>query len=353
MFSEEDHVFMGRALELAVLGKGHVSPNPMVGCVIVHEGKIIGEGFHRQYGKKHAEVNAIDSVKNPELLIKSKMYVTLEPCAHFGKTPPCANLIAEKQIPEVIICNTDPHHRVAGKGIAILNDNGIKVSYGLLEEEGRSLNKRFFTFHEKKRPYITIKWAQTSDGFIARENFDSKWISNAHSRMLVHKWRSEEMSILTGTNTAFYDNPTLNVRDWPGPDPLRLVLDLNDRLPKDLNLFKGPQKTVVFNLNKDEKKGSLNYTKVSKDYLLDDIVSYLHKNQIHSVFVEAGTRLMDALLEAGLWDEARIFISEKMFKNGIRAPRINGTLLGINDISGDQLLTYKNEHGSNNYKVNR
>jgi diaminohydroxyphosphoribosylaminopyrimidine deaminase/5-amino-6-(5-phosphoribosylamino)uracil reductase len=216
---------MSRALELARLGFGKVSPNPMVGCIIVCEGKIIGEGFHQQYGGPHAEVNAIHSVKDKTLLKQSTVYVTLEPCAHYGKTPPCAKLLVEHLVKKVIISNVDPNPLVSGKGIEILRSAGIEVETGLLEQEGLELNKRFFKSIRENAPYIILKWAQTADGFIARDDFDSKWISNKISRKLVHKWRSEEDAILVGKNTAKYDNPTLNVRDWVGKDPLRIVID--------------------------------------------------------------------------------------------------------------------------------
>ena len=200
---------MQRALELARLGLGNVSPNPMVGCVIVKDGKIIGEGHHEQYGGPHAEVNAVQAVKDQSLLPQSTAYVTLEPCSHFGKTPPCADLLVRHQVKRVVICNEDPNPLVAGQGIERLRNAGIEVEIGLLREEGRVLNRRFFTAFEKKRPYVILKWAQTTDGFVARENYDSKWISNTYSRQLVHKWRAEEDAILVGTNTARYDNPSL------------------------------------------------------------------------------------------------------------------------------------------------
>jgi diaminohydroxyphosphoribosylaminopyrimidine deaminase / 5-amino-6-(5-phosphoribosylamino)uracil reductase len=243
-FSE---AYMHRALELAERARQTVSPNPMVGCVIVHEGTIIGEGFHRKYGDAHAEVDAIRSVKNEHLLKEATLYVTLEPCAHYGKTPPCANLIVAKKIPRVVVCNQDPNPLVAGKGIEILKEAGIEVIVGMLQKEGEALNRRFFTYHRLKRPYITLKWAQTADGFIARENHDSKWISDEFSRMLSHKWRSEEDALMVGTLTALHDNPTLNNRHWSGYSPVRVVIDRQLRLERHMNLFDQSQTTLCYN----------------------------------------------------------------------------------------------------------
>ena len=223
-------IYMHRALELARNGAGKVSPNPMVGCVIVHNGTIIGEGWHQQFGGPHAEPNAIAAVNNQELLKDATLYVTLEPCAHFGKTPPCAHLIIEKQIPRVVVCNLDPNPLVAGKGIKLLKDAGIEVKTGILAQEGAFLNRRFFTYINHKRPFIILKWAETADGFVARENYDSKWISNALSRKLVHKWRTEEDAILVGKNTALYDNPQLTSRDWEGKNPIS-VKSKTSKLP--------------------------------------------------------------------------------------------------------------------------
>jgi diaminohydroxyphosphoribosylaminopyrimidine deaminase / 5-amino-6-(5-phosphoribosylamino)uracil reductase len=240
-------LFMQRALDLAALGRGTVSPNPMVGCVIVHQNKIIGEGYHQQYGGAHAEPNAINSVRDKDLLSQSTLYVTLEPCAHWGKTPPCANLLIEMKVRKVVIATKDANPEVGGKGIYLLKEAGIEVITGVLEDQARELNKRFFTSMEKQRPYVILKWAQTRDGFIARENFDSKWISNSYSRQLVHKWRSEEDAIMVGTQTARYDNPMLNVRDWTGRNPLRIVLDRHMSLKSELHLFDGSQPTLRYN----------------------------------------------------------------------------------------------------------
>jgi diaminohydroxyphosphoribosylaminopyrimidine deaminase/5-amino-6-(5-phosphoribosylamino)uracil reductase len=242
-----DEVFMRRALELALLGMGSVSPNPMVGCVIIHHDKIVGEGWHKQYGEAHAEVNAIATIADKSLLKECTVYVNLEPCSHFGKTPPCADLLIEHRVKKVVVANLDSNPLVASEGVKKLRTAGIEVITGILEKEGRELNKRFFTFMEKQRPYIMLKWAETSDGFIARENFDSKWISNEYSRQLVHKWRAENDAVLVGTKTAFHDNPELNVRDWSGRNPVRIVLDRFLRLSEKLHVFDRKQKTLCYN----------------------------------------------------------------------------------------------------------
>lgn len=254
--------FMRRALELAEWGRGYVSPNPLVGCVIVHEDRIIGEGWHREYGGPHAEVNAVNSVENQALLSESTVYVTLEPCAHWGKTPPCANLLVEKKVKKVVIAATDSNPLVGGRGIEILKNAGIEVETGILEKDARWQNRRFFTQIEKQRPYVILKWAQTQDGFVAKENFDSKWISNSHSRQLVHKWRAEEDAILVGKNTAAYDNPRLDVRDWVGKNPIRVVLDSKLELSSELNLFDQSIPTLVFNALKSDNKDNLAWIKL-------------------------------------------------------------------------------------------
>lgn len=338
------NIFMQRALELARLGMSKVSPNPMVGCVIVHNGIIIGEGFHMQYGGPHAEVNAIDSVKDKTLLSECDVYVTLEPCAHYGKTPPCANLLASHVVKRVIIANTDPNPLVAGKGITILQKAGIEVITGLLADEGEQLNQRFFTAMRHKRPYIILKWAQTADGFIARKNYDSKWISNTYSRKLVHKWRAEEDAILVGKNTALHDNPSLNVRDWVGTDPVRIVLDRHLTLPSDLHLFDGSQPTICFNLVKQAAQENLQYIKVTQDDFLNKILSEIHELKLNSVIVEGGAQTLQTFIDAGSWDEARVFESDTCFGEGIRAPQLTGAVLTDREnIMGDTLKYFKKE----------
>ncbi|MFW5831045.1 MAG: bifunctional diaminohydroxyphosphoribosylaminopyrimidine deaminase/5-amino-6-(5-phosphoribosylamino)uracil reductase RibD, partial [Prolixibacteraceae bacterium] len=285
---------MQRCLQLARLGAGRVAPNPMVGSVIVHNGKIIGEGFHQKYGEAHAEVNAIDAVKNKNSLRESSLYVTLEPCAHHGLTPPCANLIIQNNIPHVVIGTPDPFSEVAGKGIEKLKKAGIKVESGILEEECRRLNKRFFTYHEKKRPYITLKWAQTLDGFIDIERFSEDygqptWITGELALRLVHKIRSEENAILVGTKTAEKDNPSLSVRHWPGTNPVRLLIDKNLRLSQSLRLFDRKQRTLVFNAIRETKEHNLEF--VILDFSKNvpgQIMEILYREKILSVIVEGG-----------------------------------------------------------------
>jgi diaminohydroxyphosphoribosylaminopyrimidine deaminase/5-amino-6-(5-phosphoribosylamino)uracil reductase len=296
--------YMMRALELAGLGLGFVSPNPLVGCVIAHEDHIIGEGYHHKYGESHAEVNAINSVKDKSLLEQAILYVTLEPCNHFGKTPPCTELIKKHKIPKIAVCNIDPNPIVAGKGMENLRNSGVEVVTGILEKEGNELNKRFFTYHRKHRPYIILKWAQTTDGFIAGKNYKQIQISNDFSRKLVHKWRSEEDAILVGYNTALHDNPKLNVRDWQGMDPVRIVVDEQNKLPKDLNLFDNTQRTIV----------------ISGKSSVPEIIKEIYSEKILSVIIEGGTKTLQKFIDAGIWDEARIFTAPKLLGEGIKAP---------------------------------
>ena len=332
-------LFMRRALELAEEGKGKARPNPLVGCVIVHQGKIIGEGYHAQYGGPHAEVNAIASVTDPKLLADATAYVSLEPCSHWGKTPPCANLLIEKGIKSVVVATLDPNPLVAGKGVKLLEEAGISVQVGLLEQEAKWQNRRFFCQIEQQRPYIILKWAQTADGFVARENFDSKWISGAQSRQLVHQWRAEEQAILVGKNTALHDNPRLNVRDWTGSDPIRVVLDSKLELPADLHLFDQQVPTLCYNTLKNEKLTNLEWVQLpqlSPEGLLAD----LHAHQIQSVLIEGGSQILNQFLAAGLWDEARVFTAPIHFERGIAAPKLTQTPAESQAIGEDQLDIY-------------
>lgn len=335
--SDED--FMRRAFELAENGKGHVSPNPLVGCVIVHNGRIIGEGWHMKYGGDHAEVNAVNSIQNRSLLMESTVYVNLEPCSHFGKTPPCADMLVMEKVKQVVISNLDPHPLVDGKGIRKLQEAGIKVRVGICEKEGRQINKRFFTFVEKHRPYIILKWAQTADGFIARENYDSKWISNESSRTLVHKWRAEEDAVLVGTNTAAQDDPKLTVREWKGRNPLRVVVDRSLRLPGHLNLFDRSQATLCYNTIKDSASENLQLVKLGRSNFIRDMVQDLYNRRIQSLIVEGGTETLLAFMNEGLWDEACVFISPQFFQKGIPAPEMSGPFREIK-IDSDLLRIY-------------
>lgn len=336
-----DERYMQRALELAIRGQGRVSPNPMVGCVIVKDEQIIGEGWHQRYGEAHAEVHAIASVEKEDLLIGATVYVSLEPCAHFGKTPPCANLLVEKKVGRVVVACTDPNPLVAGKGLAILENAGIEVAIGCLEKQAQVLNKRFFTYITEKRPYIILKWAQTADGFVARENYESKWISHAWSRQVVHKWRAEEDAILVGYQTAKHDDPSLTVRDWSGKHPLRIVIDKNLDLSHDIRIFDGSVPSICYNGLKDQEANNLVYKKVSHTHTLQDIVSDLYERKISSLIVEGGSRTIQAFTEAGLWDEARVFISPVTFEKGIKAPKCRGSLIESMNIGPDLLQLWK------------
>jgi diaminohydroxyphosphoribosylaminopyrimidine deaminase / 5-amino-6-(5-phosphoribosylamino)uracil reductase len=342
--------YMKRCIELARLGAGSVSPNPMVGCVIVCQGKIIGEGFHQKYGEAHAEVNAINAVSQPELLKESTLYVSLEPCAHHGLTPPCSDLIVEKQIQHVVIGTIDPFSEVAGKGIEKLRKAGIKVEVGILEKECRDLNKRFFTFHEKKRPYIILKWAQTLDGFIdinrSSENFgEPTWITGVLALRLVHKIRSEEAAVLVGTNTAEKDNPSLTVRNWSGNNPVRAVIDKNQRLSPALNLFDGTSKTLVLNAKKNEVTDETEWIKIDFEHdVLIQILNEFHHRKILSVIVEGGKQLLESFIRQNLWDEAHVFIGNKFFHNGISAPKIQGKILKSELLENDWLKIFTPYH---------
>ncbi|MFC2097089.1 bifunctional diaminohydroxyphosphoribosylaminopyrimidine deaminase/5-amino-6-(5-phosphoribosylamino)uracil reductase RibD [Bacteroidota bacterium] len=323
-----DEKYMQRCLELALSGIGNVSPNPLVGSVIVYKNRIIGEGYHKKYGEAHAEVNAIESVKDKSLLKHSSIYVSLEPCSHFGKTPPCSNLIIKMGIPRVIIGTSDTCSKVAGEGIAMLKEAGCEVITGVYEEKCRELNKRFFCFHENKRPYIILKWAQTRDGFIdiirkAGSDIKPYWITNDLAKTLVHKWRSEEDSILIGRNAALMDNPKLTVRKWYGKDPIRLVTDRNLKLPEYLNVFDNHTPTIVFTEEEKEDKNKLKYVKIDFSDSLNSILKYLYENKIQSVFVEGGTILHNSFINEGLWDEARVFTGDLEFGNGVKAPVFN------------------------------
>jgi diaminohydroxyphosphoribosylaminopyrimidine deaminase/5-amino-6-(5-phosphoribosylamino)uracil reductase len=340
----KDILFMQRALELSENGRGNVSPNPMVGCVIVHDEVIIGEGWTQPYGGAHAEVHAVGNVVDKGLLADSTAYVTLEPCAHFGKTPPCADLLIAHQLRRVVVACTDPNPLVAGKGIAKLTAASIAVDTGVLEQEAISMNRRFFSSINKNRPYIILKWAETKDGFIARSNFDSKWISNEYSRKLVHQWRAEEDAIMVGTNTAKHDNPTLNVRDWQGNDPIRIVIDKQLALDHTLNLFTGHQPTICYNLKANKVVGNTTFVQVEEENFLEVLMRDLHNRKIQSLIVEGGAMLLQSFIQHNLWDEARIFIGDVTFGSGIAKPTVQGTKVSEQDIHGDQLITIrKNE----------
>ncbi len=320
--------YMQRCLDLALTGLGRVAPNPMVGAVLVANGRIIGEGYHRKYGFHHAEVEAINAVSDPRLLSRATLYVNLEPCCHHGKTPPCTDLIIKSKIPEVIIGSVDPFDAVAGKGIARLRGNGCHVEVGILKEACRELNKRFFTFHERKRPYIVLKWAQTADGFIDIDRLPGAekrptWITSERLRMLVHKWRTEEMAIMVGTNTALKDNPQLNVRDWHGNSPTRIVLDRSLKLTKAYHLQDNSHPTIIINELKQETANNTQFIRLPFDnILLHSIMTMLYEKNIQSLLVEGGRQLLQSFIDMHLWDEARIFTGTQFFGSGINAPKI-------------------------------
>ena len=332
-------LFMQRALQLARLGAGTVSPNPMVGCVIVHNGKIIGEGYHQKYGDAHAEVNAVNAVSDKSLLSESDIYVTLEPCSHFGKTPPCADLLIKYKFKKVIVCNYDPNPLVAGKGIEKLRQAGIEVEVGLLEEEGRELNKRFFTYIEKKRPYIILKWAESADGFIAKKNYEAVQISNLLSRRFVHKMRSEEDAIMIGTNTVKYDNPTLNTRFWTGKNAIRVLIDRELSLSKNLHVFDNSQKTICYNSLKDEIIENNIFVRTPLNTSIEPfILEDLYQRKIQSIIIEGGTILLQSFIDLKLWDEAFILKSKIILEQGIDAPKIKRKEV-LRQKLGDNLLT--------------
>lgn len=340
-----EELYMQRCLDLATLGMGQVSPNPMVGCVIVHENQIIGEGYHQKYGGAHAEVNAINNVFTnygsdaPNLLKNATAYVNLEPCAHFGKTPPCADLLVKHQLKKVVIGNTDPFEAVSGKGITKLKDAGIAVKIGILEDECNQLNQRFFTRIQQQRPFIILKWAQTADGFFAPTHPSQKWITGKLAKQLSHQWRSEEDAILVGKNTALIDNPTLNTRLVKGKNPIRIVIDRNLEIPIGHNIYNNDAKTIIFNEIKTEVNNNIHFVQMEdmQFYLAQKIAFQLYLMDIQSVIVEGGVQILNQFIGAGLWDEARIFTSSYTWNEGIKSPIIEGITIQKIQISNDQL----------------
>jgi diaminohydroxyphosphoribosylaminopyrimidine deaminase/5-amino-6-(5-phosphoribosylamino)uracil reductase len=343
-----DEKYMNQCLTLAKKGIRNVAPNPMVGCVIVHQNIIIGEGYHQDFGGNHAEVNAINSIINKDLLKESILYVNLEPCAHFGKTPPCADLIIKNKIPKVVIGCIDSFSEVSGKGVEKMEAAGINVIVGVLENKSLKLNKRFFAFHNKKRPYIILKWAETKDGFIdvdrTQQIAADNWITSHESKKLVHLWRSEEQAIMVGTNTALNDNPELNVREVEGLNPLRIILDLNLRLPNTLKVFNQKSPSLVINYLKQDKSKNLEFIKIEKDKdIILQIFTILYKEGIQSVIVEGGTQLINTFIKQKCWDEARVFIGDKYFKHGLKAPMITDEPNNVLQYDSDSLSIYFND----------
>lgn len=339
--------FMRRALELAKNGLGTTYPNPLVGSVIVHEGKIIGEGWHKKSGEPHAEVNAVHSVKDKSLLKEATIYVTLEPCSHFGKTPPCCDLIIANDIPNVVVGTIDPFAKVSGTGIQKLKDSGRNVIVGILENECQELNKRFFTFHQKKRPYIILKWAESKDGFIAPLQKDTNrpvWITNQYSRQLVHKWRTQEQAILVGTQTVLDDNPILDARDYFGSHPIRIAIDKSNKIPESFNLKNGKQESIIFsediflteNIKYSHKKTIFDI------HFLKNLVSELYYENIQSVIIEGGKKTLDSFIQQNLWDEARIFKGNINLLNGTKAPEFKVENFNSFHIMEDELKIFRN-----------
>ncbi|NMH89456.1 bifunctional diaminohydroxyphosphoribosylaminopyrimidine deaminase/5-amino-6-(5-phosphoribosylamino)uracil reductase RibD [Flavivirga algicola] len=328
--------YIKRCIEIAKNGLGTARPNPMVGCVIVHENKIIGEGYTSPYGGNHAEVNAINAVKNKSLLKEATIYVTLEPCSHYGKTPPCSDLIIRCKIPNVVIGCIDDNVKVSGMGIKKLAEANCNVTVGVLETACKEHHKRFFTFHNKKRPYIILKWAETKDGFIAPKNRKEQkpvWITNRHSRQLVHKWRAEEQAILVGTNTVFQDNPSLTVRDWQGNNPIRIVIDKDLKLSNKFSIFNNKAETIIIN------KNNIDFGKPISQQISD----ILYQNDITSVIIEGGQKTLQSFIDENIWDEARIFTGPTEFKEGVRAPKFLGKLISEEEIMSNTLKICKND----------
>lgn len=338
--------YMFRCLQLAALGAGNVAPNPMVGAVLVHGDIIIGEGYHTAYGEAHAEVNCISQVADRDygLIEKSTLYVSLEPCAHFGKTPPCADLIIKHKIPKVVIGCRDPFKEVNGKGIERLKAAGIDVTTGVLNQACTELNKRFFCFHTKKRPYVILKWAQSFDGKIAASpdsiSRERVLISNGYTNRLVHKWRSAEPGILVGKNTALHDDPSLTTRLWKGNHPVRFVTDTHLRLPAMLRLFDKKATTVILNSIKDEEHENLRYY-MPRDGSVQAIVQALHELKIQSVIVEGGTKLLQSFIDGGVWDEARIITNNSLvIGQGYAAPSMPEVAIAAVEQYGNDTVRY-------------
>ena len=350
MPGNDDIKFMQRCLDLASNSEGRTYPNPLVGSVVVHGGQIIGEGYHLKTGEPHAEVVAIRSVKQMELLGSSTLYVNLEPCSHFGKTPPCTDLIISSGIKRVVAGTTDTSEKISGRGFSKLRESGCEVITGVLEEKCRRINRRFFTFHEKKRPYVILKWAQSADGFIDVERISSQarkplWITGNAERVLVHRWRASEQSILAGAGTIRTDDPKLNVRDWTGRDPLRLILSSSGNISDTSSLFTAEGRNIVFTRNRDAKIGNATIVQLHEGTgSAIQIAEYLYESGIQSVLIEGGAKVLDHFISSGLWDEARIFTGRDYFKKGIRAPSINGRTFSNILFSKSTLDVILNDH---------
>jgi diaminohydroxyphosphoribosylaminopyrimidine deaminase/5-amino-6-(5-phosphoribosylamino)uracil reductase len=352
LHSMTDEFYIKRCLELAELGLGHVSPNPMVGCVIVLNDEIIAEGYHKAYGEAHAEPNAINvalqkfGTEAIEILKRATVYVSLEPCAHYGKTPPCADLLVKHQVKKVVIGHTDPFAGVNGKGILKLKEAGIEVITDVLKEECYNLNKRFFTRVIKQRPYIILKWAETQNGYFGSLENKQQWITGTLAKKMAHKWRTEEDAILIGKQTALIDNPNLTSRDWPGKNPIRLVIDKNLDIPTDFNIYDTEAKTFIFNEVKTDVEGNIHYIQMEdmNFYLPQKIAFQLYLMDIQSVIIEGGANILNQFINANLWDEARVFKASQSWDNGIAAPKINGEITAQTTLNDDLLTIYSNQN---------
>ncbi len=338
----KDEIYMRRCIQLAENALGQTYPNPIVGSVIVHNDKIIGEGYHRKAGEAHAEINAINSVKNPELLRESTIYVSLEPCSHYGKTPPCAEKLAAIGFKKVVIGTLDPHAKVNGKGRKIIEDAGIEVFSGVLEEECQLINRRFFTFHKKKRPYIILKWAESGDGYLDKD-FKPTQIGNLLTKQFVHTLRSREHAILVGTQTALNDNPALTVREISGRNPVRILIDFNLKVPRGFNILNDEAQTVVFNGIKEGQESNVIYKKIEKEKMLHQIMEKLFELQIQSLILEGGRFTMQQFINENLWDEAIVIKNENLkLENGTKAPEFAFNNK-ISEVFEDNLINfYKN-----------
>jgi diaminohydroxyphosphoribosylaminopyrimidine deaminase / 5-amino-6-(5-phosphoribosylamino)uracil reductase len=335
---------MLRAIEIAKRGAGNVAPNPLVGCVLVHNNQIIGEGWHRNYGGPHAEVHAIQSVSDKSLLSQSELYVTLEPCSHFGKTPPCADLIVDSKIPKVHIACLDPNPLVAGKGMEKLKRAGIEVVLGIHHNEAYFMNRRFFTFMEKQRPYIHLKWAMTSDGFIDKLRSEGELgsfrISGDAARRISHRWRTEETAILIGSRTALVDNPELTARFWPGKSPICVLIDSSLRVPEDAKLFHQDRQTLVYNRLIEKTTTNAQFIKIEGDDLLPEVLKDLFERKIQSVLVEGGAQTLQSFIDQNCWDEISIFQSSQILANGLNAPIFQSKNAEIEMVGKDKLISY-------------
>ena len=340
-----DEFYIRRCIELAEKALGKTYPNPLVGSVIVHNGKIIGEGFHKKTGEPHAEINAINSVKEQDkhLIPESTIYVSLEPCAHFGKTPPCALKIVELGSKKVVIGAMDSHDKVNGKGKKIITEAGIEVIPSVLEKECRQLNKRFFTFHEKKRPFIILKWAESADGFMDKD-YKPTQISNQLSKQYVHQMRSEEHAILVGKNTALHDNPSLTVREIEGRNPVRILIDFNLEVPDTFNIYNDEAETIIFNSVKDSEDTHLKFIKINKENSVQQILEKLYEIQIQSVIIEGGRFTLQQFIDHNIWDEAIIFKNPNLnLENGTKAPDFNLISEKTEILKDNQVLFFRNQ----------